>query len=99
MKTIDWQEYLSNKLSFFYMAKRRGNTMNYFKFCRCLMFGILMGLLMIAEISAKTFDGVEFPAGGISFADSVQLFEAGTYTTQTDTSNVLGAPDYAGGDN
>jgi len=62
-----------------------------------LMIGILMGFLMIAEISAEEFDGVEFPAGSISFADSVQLFEAGTYTTQTDTSNVLGAPDYAGG--
>ncbi len=71
--------------------------MNYFKFCRCLLVGILMGLLVIAEISAETFDGVDFPAGSISFADSVQEFIPGSYTEQTNTANALGAPDYAGG--
>jgi hypothetical protein len=62
------------------------------------MVGILMGLLMIAEILAEEFGGVEFPSGSISFADSVQEFTPGSYTEQTNTSNALGAPDYAGGE-
>jgi hypothetical protein len=70
----------------------------------CLpVLALLVALLVPGPANAQqpeTFGGVEFPQGGISFADRVVSFTAAEAAgaPYSDPAKVLGAPDYTGGE-
>ncbi len=60
--------------------------------------GIVITLFLAMNALAEEFDGVEFPAGDISFADVIVSYNPGSYATEPHLtpSAALGIPDHQG---
>ncbi len=67
-------------------------------------FGLMAGVVTVAEVRGEEFGGIEFPQGVASFADEVVEYDphhsGGAVPSNpnfTDPAEALGPPDYSGG--